>query len=512
MIGEVRASAGPTSAPTVLCYGHFDVQPPDPLELWDSPPFEPEIRGEYLYGRGTVDDKGNLYMQLAAARELALQGELPVNVRFCCDGEEEIGGHSIVDFLAEDERGADAAVIFDSLMIRRGLPAFDVATRGLAYFHITLRTGERDLHSGMYGGAALNAAHALMTTLQSLVARDGTLPERAAGRHRAADRGRARRVARAAHGGGRARGPGRAAEGSARGRGLLRADVRRACARRERDRRARRTCRRRCCRSRRSRTSRSGSRPVRTSTRSSRSSSGCCARPRPAGAELTVDLWSSSPPGLVPPDVPAIQLGLDAFERALGGRPALIRSGGTLPIVPRSPAAGIPTVVTGFGLPDSQIHSPNERLVAEYVPLGIRSGARALPRVRGVVIDLHSHVLFGIDDGPDDSAGRWRLRGRRRGRHDGAGRDAARPRGPPDDPGADGGAARRRAAGGRRLIRLVPGGEIDLVELARPREELVRFLAGREPGLSAARDALLRLAARFRPDRVSGSRRPACAP
>jgi acetylornithine deacetylase/succinyl-diaminopimelate desuccinylase-like protein len=93
----------------------------------------------------------------------------------------------------------------------------------------------------------------------------------------------------------------------------------------------------------------------------------------PDGADLTVDLWSSSPPGLVPPDAPAIQLGLDAFERALGTRPVLIRSGGTLPIVPALAGKGIATVITGFGLPDSQIHSPNERLLAEYVPLGTKA-------------------------------------------------------------------------------------------------------------------------------------------
>src|SRR4051795_5569417 len=176
-IGELRASTGSDDAPTVLCYGHFDVQPPDPLELWESEPFEPEIRGDYLYGRGTVDDKGQLYMLLSAARELAQAGELPVNVRFCCDGEEETGGHSIVEFLESDERGADAAIIFDSGMIRRDVPAFNVATRGMAYFHVTLRTGERDLHSGMFGGAALNAAHALIKTLDGLIAHEGTLAE-----------------------------------------------------------------------------------------------------------------------------------------------------------------------------------------------------------------------------------------------------------------------------------------------------------------------------------------------
>ena len=121
----------------MLCYGHFDVQPPDPLELWDSAPFEPEIRGEYLYGRGVADDKGQLYLLLSAARELARAGELPVNVRFTCDGEEETGGNSILEFLAADDRGADAAVIFDTEMVARGVPAFNVATRGLVYFHLS---------------------------------------------------------------------------------------------------------------------------------------------------------------------------------------------------------------------------------------------------------------------------------------------------------------------------------------------------------------------------------------
>jgi acetylornithine deacetylase/succinyl-diaminopimelate desuccinylase-like protein len=147
-IGELRASSGAEAAPTVICYGHFDVQPPDPLELWESDPFEPEIRGDYLYGRGAVDDKGQLYMLLYAARELARAGKLPVNVRFCCDGEEETGGHSIVEFLEADERGGDAAIIFDSGMIRRDVPAFNVATRGMAYFHVTtfIRGSTAGLH------------------------------------------------------------------------------------------------------------------------------------------------------------------------------------------------------------------------------------------------------------------------------------------------------------------------------------------------------------------------------
>ncbi len=376
-IGEIRASTDADSAPTVLCYGHFDVQPPDPLELWESEPFEPEIRGDYLYGRGTVDDKGQLYMLLAGARELARAGELPVNVRFCCDGEEETGGHSIVEFLEADERGADAAIIFDSGMIRRDVPAFNVATRGMAYFHVTLRTGERDLHSGMYGGAALNAAHALVKTLDALIAHDGTLVEPLrkgiaaptdeelrgwsqlpAGAAELAEQGARPKDTSAADDfyvrtfaepaldvNGIATGSAHLQKTVLPVEAVANLSIRLA--------------------------------PGQTVDEIAPEVERLLREAAPDGAELQVDLLSSSPPGLVPPDAQAVQLGLDAFEKALGTRPALIRSGGTLPIVPALANNGIPTVITGFGLPDSQIHSPNERLVAEYVPLGI-AAAREL--------------------------------------------------------------------------------------------------------------------------------------
>jgi acetylornithine deacetylase/succinyl-diaminopimelate desuccinylase-like protein len=376
-IGEVRASTDAENAPTVLCYGHFDVQPPDPLELWESNPFEAEIRGDYLYGRGTVDDKGQLYMLLAAARELAQAGELPVNVRFCCDGEEETGGHSIVEYLEQDERGADAAIIFDSGMIKRDLPAFNVATRGVIYWHVTLRTGDRDLHSGMYGGAALNAAHAMIKMLNALVAHDGTLvDELRAGRAEPTEEELAGWQALPAGAselsdqGARPKDE-RAAEdfylrtfaepaidvnGILTGSPLLQKTVL----------------------------------PVEAIANvSMRLAPGqtiddvapvferLLRESAPEGAQLEIERWSAAPPGLVPPDAKAIQLGLDAFEKVLGVRPALIRSGGTLPIVPALADKGVPTVITGFGLPDSQIHSPNERLVAAYVPLGI-AAAREL--------------------------------------------------------------------------------------------------------------------------------------
>ncbi len=373
VIGEIKASANPDGSPTVLCYGHFDVQPPDPIELWDSPPFEPEVRGDYLYCRGAVDDKGQLYMLLAAARELAQAGALPVNVRFCCDGEEETGGHSVVEFLEQDTRGADAAVIFDSGMIRRDVPAFNVATRGMAYFHLTLRTGERDLHSGMYGGAALNAAHAMVQTLQGLVAQNGRLvdslrkgiapptEDEVAGWQLLPDG-----ADELADQGARPKDPGAERDfylrtfaepaldvnGIQTGSPLLQKTVL----------------------------------PVEAIANVSiRLAPGqkvdeiapeverILRESAPDGAELEIERWSTAEPGLVPPDAKAVQLGLDAFERVLGKRPALIRTGGTLPIVPALASRGIPTVITGFGLPDANVHSPNERLVAAYVPLGIRA-------------------------------------------------------------------------------------------------------------------------------------------
>ena len=159
-VGEIRASTGADDAPDRALLRPLRRPAAGPARALGQPRRSRRpIRGEWLYGRGVADDKGQLFLLLKAAEQLAAEGALPVNLRFACDGEEETGGHSIVDFLAADERGADAAVIFDSDMVARGRPAFNVATRGLCYFHLTVRTGARDLHSGMYGGAALNAMH-----------------------------------------------------------------------------------------------------------------------------------------------------------------------------------------------------------------------------------------------------------------------------------------------------------------------------------------------------------------
>jgi acetylornithine deacetylase/succinyl-diaminopimelate desuccinylase-like protein len=379
ILGDLAASDGP--APTVLVYGHVDVQPADPLELWESDPFTLEQRGEWLYGRGVVDDKGQLYMLAKAAAELSAAGELPVNVRFACDSEEETGGHQIVEFLAADERGADAALIFDSGMTTRGVPEFAVATRGLVYFHVTVRTGTRDLHSGIFGGAALNATHALMQALSAVQARDGRLPEPLrAGIAAPSDEERAaweelvpgeQMLAEAEvsplDSGGAAEfylrttaEPSLEVNGVAGGSPVLQKTVLPVLA--------------------------EANISIRLAPGQDVEEIGTAVErllreAAPDGAELDVQRLSSSAAGLVPPDAQAIVLAQDAFEQTMGRRPLLVRSGGTLPIVPALVDKSIPTVVTGFGTPESSIHSPNERLLAEYLPLGIETAKELYRRL-----------------------------------------------------------------------------------------------------------------------------------
>ena len=379
VVGEVRASSG-GEAPTVLAYGHFDVQPPAPLEAWETPPFEPAIRDGWLYARGAADDKGQLYTLLKAAELLAGAGELPVNVRFVCDGEEETGGHQIVEFIERDERGGDAAVIFDGAMLRRGSPVFYVATRGLVYFHVTVRTGERDLHSGVFGGAALNADHALIQTLRGVLPGENGLlrDELRAGaappteEELAAWKELAVGPELLAEGGARPA-DARAAEefylrtwaepavdvnGIAGGEPHLQKTVLPVSAAANVSIRLA-----------------PGQDPEEIAPVFER----LLREAAPEDADLEVVRWSSAPPGLIPPDAPAIQLGLEAFERAVGARPLLIRVGGTLPIVPALADKGIPTVLTGFDLPEGNIHSPNERLLVEHIPLAV-DAARELYR------------------------------------------------------------------------------------------------------------------------------------
>jgi acetylornithine deacetylase/succinyl-diaminopimelate desuccinylase-like protein len=374
-LGEIRASTDPENAPTVLCYGHFDVQPAPPLELWETDPFELTIRDGWAYARGVTDDKGQVFILLKAAQKLVEANALPVNLRFACDGEEEIGGHTIVDYLAVDDRGADAALIFDGGMLREDLPAFDLATRGLIAYDVKVRTGERDLHSGMYGGAALNAIHVLLRCFDAVLAGpDGLLPAPLREGIAAPTPEELSSWSSLPPGGdelssqgARPLDPNAAeqfyirtfAEPSVDVNGIL------------------------------------GGKPgLRNTTLSVQASGEFSLRlapgqdphtvgpaaeqllrdAAPPGAELDVT-WAGTPPSLVRPDSPPIQLALQAFQEVLGVRPLLVRTGGTLPIMPALVDRGIPTVLTGFGLPESNVHSPNEKFLVRYFEQGVDTAA-----------------------------------------------------------------------------------------------------------------------------------------
>jgi len=164
--------------PTVLIYGHYDVQPPDPLDEWESPPFEATVRDGKLFARGAVDDKGQVYCLMKAYEAVRdVDGQAPLNVRFIIEGEEEFGGHAIEQLLlAEPERTeADAILVCDTSYYAAGVPAVYTALRGICYAEIEVRTAERDLHSGNYGGAAPNAIETLCRMLCDLKGRDGRI-------------------------------------------------------------------------------------------------------------------------------------------------------------------------------------------------------------------------------------------------------------------------------------------------------------------------------------------------
>lgn len=167
--------AGP-QAQTVLIYGHYDVQPPEPLELWESPPFEPVIHDDYLYARGAADDKGQIYIHVKAVEAyLKTAGRLPVNVKFIVEGEEEIGSGNLYHFLAENSAllAADSALVSDSSILGKGKPALVYGLRGICHVQIDLTGPGRDLHSGSYGGGINNPLNALAHIISKLKDEDG---------------------------------------------------------------------------------------------------------------------------------------------------------------------------------------------------------------------------------------------------------------------------------------------------------------------------------------------------
>jgi acetylornithine deacetylase/succinyl-diaminopimelate desuccinylase-like protein len=259
-------------------------------------------------------------------------------------------------------------------MPREDVPAFDLGVRGLIYYHVRLRTGERDLHSGVYGGAALNAIHALMRTLEAVVSmpdelRASVIPPTEEERRSWAEldpgpavlaEAGARPIDAAAADDFYERtvaAPAVDVHGIAGGEPHLQKTVLPVAAEANVSIRLA-----------------PGQDVEKIDAAFERLLRGAA----PAGAELEIERWASSPAGLIPPESPAVRLAQDAFERVLGRRPLLLRSGGTLPIVPTLADKGIPTILSGFALPNANMHSPNERLLARYVPLGVAAAQELL--------------------------------------------------------------------------------------------------------------------------------------
>jgi acetylornithine deacetylase/succinyl-diaminopimelate desuccinylase-like protein len=176
VLGEWRKAG--RDAPTVLVYGHYDVQPVEPLELWTSPPFEPTVRDGKLFARGSVDDKGQLYIHVKAAEALLRErGKLPVNLVILAEGEEEVGSENLTEFIERNAKllACDSVIISDSAMFAAGQPSILSSLRGIAYFQVDVQGPAGDLHSGSYGGAVVNPAMALARILATMHDADGRI-------------------------------------------------------------------------------------------------------------------------------------------------------------------------------------------------------------------------------------------------------------------------------------------------------------------------------------------------
>ena len=379
VLGEVPASKADGRA--VLAYAHLDVQPPDPLDLWHSEPWTLTERDGLLVARGVADDKAHLYMLLKATALLAETGELPVTVRFAIDAEEEVGGHSVSDWVAEDTRPTDAALVLDGGYATQTLPSFCTALRGICYFHVTARTGDRDLHSGMFGGAALNAVEALMTTMAAVLpGPDGRLrePLRAGIIPPTEDEVNGWSALPAGHVVLAAAGA-RPADATAAGEFFLRTTSEPSVTVNGIE---------------------AGSPHLQKTVLPVEAHANVSIRlapgqspeeiapvferllreATPGGTTLDVVLRSSGKPAYVDPSAPAVQLGLDAFEHVLGARPLLTRSGGSIPVVATLAARGIPSIVTGFSRPSAQMHSPNENFPSAALDQGLATVTELLRR------------------------------------------------------------------------------------------------------------------------------------
>lgn len=377
--------------PTVLCYGHYDVQPADPLELWESPPFEPSERNGNLYARGAVDDKGQMHMHIKAVEALhAAHGALPVNVKFLIEGEEEVGGASIAKHVAEhaEKLRADVALVSDTAMYAEGIPTLCIGLRGLIYLEVEANGPARDLHSGLYGGAAPNAVYGLVELLAKAKDENGAIlipgiyddVEEPAAAEVASWRGLpfsereflAREVGAASLTGE----PGRSVlervwsrptfEVHGIGGGFTGAGAKTVIPARAVAKVSFRLV------------------PRQDPEKVVAAFREWVARNTPRGIRTEARVLTASPGLVVNPDHPAIDVAARAFGEVFGRETVFIRSGGSIPIVGDfAQHLGIPTILMGFGLPDDGLHSPNEKFKIENYYLGIRTVARFFEQYGG---------------------------------------------------------------------------------------------------------------------------------
>ncbi len=377
---------GAPGKPTVLFYGHYDVQPPDPLDEWKSPPFEPAIRNDNIYARGSADDKGQTYILIKAVEGLLKQhGRLPVNVKFLIEGEEEVGGEHIESYVASKPARikADAAVICDTEMFAPELPTICVGLRGIVYGELIVQGADHDLHSGVYGGAAPNPIQAIAEILTALKDREGHIripgfydrvqppsqKERAAWARLPFDEQEYKdkevgvkelvgepeiplferlwaRPTLEVHG---IRGgfTGEGAKTVIPARALAKLSMRLVA----------------------------DQRPSEATAQLQKAVAAAC----PKGVTAEFKPIHSAPPSLVNPDNKFIQAAAEAMKQVFGKETVYIRSGGSIPIVAAFDASlGIPSVMMGFGLPDDNLHAPNEKMHLPNFFRGIEAVARYL--------------------------------------------------------------------------------------------------------------------------------------
>lgn len=366
--------------PTALIYGHYDVQPVDPLNLWETPPFEPAIRNGKLYARGASDDKGQVFMHLKVLEAiLANNGELPVNVKLLIEGEEEIGSTNLERFIANQKEllKADVVVISDTGLYARGVPSLTYALRGLAAGEVHVSGAKSDLHSGLFGGAAPNAVHGLVQLLASLRRPDGGIAvqgfydgvqelsaeEKASFTSLGFNEERYKQELGASFLPGE---PGFSAlerlwarptleingiYGGFQGEGTKTVIPAKAG--------AKITCR-----------LVPNQDPAKVLNAIEKHLQANC----PPGIKVEFEKKDGAPACITPIDHPAIRAAMEALGEAYGAEAKFIRGGGSIPVVYTfTKTLGIPSVLMGFGLEDENFHAPNEHFNLENFDIGMRA-------------------------------------------------------------------------------------------------------------------------------------------